>query len=168
MVATEIKSLADDSKEAADEIRAITDSIKGAAEIGSFITATASGTEQVQAWRDVLPMCWGRSQRLYGIRKLGSNRSDASKRKMQWIQIPAMRKLWRPCTNQCPAAEISASMQQLVDMNQHLLEDIEQTTENLERFDWQTSLPIISKSWFEKQARAGKEIHSGRYRRSRN
>ncbi|NMB12547.1 MAG: hypothetical protein GX977_09700 [Firmicutes bacterium] len=135
VVATEIKSLADDSKEAADEIRAITDSIKGAAEeIGSFITATASGTEQVQSMARRIADVLGQVSASFtqiktlmaGVTEVASSQEeDAVDANTSYEEaMAAMLQI------NAQLQEISASMQQLVDMNQHLLEDIEQTTEN--------------------------------------
>mgnify|MGYP000880168271 FL=1 len=135
VVATEIKSLADDSRKAADEIRTITDSIKGAAEeIGSFIATTASGTEQVQSMATRIAEVLGQvsvsftqiKTLMEGVTEVASSQEEEAvaantsyeEAMAAMLQINAQ------------LQEISASMQQLVDMNQYLLEDIEQTTEN--------------------------------------
>ena len=135
VVATEIKSLADDSKKAADEIRAVTESIQDAAnEISSFIESTVAGTEQVQnmarqvaeVLKEILVSFTQIKELMEGVTEVASTQeeeaSDANagyeEAMAAMLQINAQ------------LQEISASMQQLVDMNQRLLEDIEHTTEN--------------------------------------
>ncbi|NLY29131.1 MAG: hypothetical protein GX047_00670 [Firmicutes bacterium] len=135
VVATEIKSLADDSKKAADEIRAVTESIQGAAnEISSFIESTAAGTEQVQnmahrvaeVLREILVSFTQIKNLMEGVTEVASTQEEeASDANTSYEEaMAAMLQI------NAQLQEISASMQQLVDMNQRLLEDIEHTTEN--------------------------------------
>ena len=135
VVATEIKSLADDSKNAADEIRAITDSIQDAAdEIGSFIASTATGTEQVQNMaRQIADVLGQVSVSFAQIKSLMEGVTEvASSQEEEAVDANTSYEEAMAAMLQINAQlqEISASMQQLVDMNQHLLEDIEHTTEN--------------------------------------
>ncbi|NLA57760.1 MAG: hypothetical protein GX855_02490 [Firmicutes bacterium] len=135
VVATEIKSLADDSKKAADEIRSVTDSIQGASkEISSFIESTVVGTEQVktmahrvaQVLREILVSFTQIKHLMEGVTEVASaQEEEASDANTSYEEaMAAMLQI------NAQLQEISASMQQLVDMNQRLLEDIEHTTEN--------------------------------------
>jgi len=135
VVATEIKSLADDSKKAADEIRAITDGIQDAAdEISSFVATTASGTEQVQNMsRRIADVLGQVSVSFTQIKNLMEGVTEvASSQEEEAVDANTSYEEAMAAMLQINAQlqEISASMQQLVEMNQHLLEDIEQTTEN--------------------------------------